>query len=249
MIPRLYVPAMPAAVEAVIPVDNGQHHYLRNVLRLGEAATVLLFNAEVGEWRGEVIAAKKSTAIKLLEQTKPALVAGGSTISLWFAPIKRDAGQFLVQKATELGVHALQPVITARTVATRVKVDRLQANAMEAAEQTERLDVPVVSAPQSLSVIMSTLAANDKLLFCDEQLGRADDSNDIISVLQQQPRDDANWILLIGPEGGFTVEEHQQLQALPQCVSVSLGPRLLRADTAALAALACWQGILGDWKS
>ena len=236
---RLYVAADLADGESVT-LDASQAHYLKTVLRLERGSPVALFNGRDGEWRAVIEGFGKGTcAVKLecraREQTPEP--------DLWlvFAPVKRARIDFLVEKATELGVSALQPVLTERTQVERVNLERLRANVREAAEQTERLTLPEVRQPLPLERALALWPAGRRLLLCDES-GR---SPDIASALHaEQP---GVWAALTGPEGGFTERELDVLRNLPFVCAVGLGPRVLRADTAALAALAVFQALLGDW--
>ncbi len=217
-----------------------QAHYLKNVLRLGPGAEVALFNGRDGEWTATVDGFGKgggsvTVATRLRGQDAPA--------DLWlvFAPIKRARLDFLVEKATELGADVLQPVLTERTQVERVNLDRMRANAMEAAEQTERLSVPVLREPQPLDRVISAWPKDRRLLLCDE----SGSSPPIAEALaREQP---GPWGALTGPEGGFAERELDALRKLPFVCPVGLGPRVLRADTAALAALAVLQALRGDW--
>jgi len=240
---RLYVPDALAS-GATLTLAEGQAHYLRNVLRLGAGAGLALFNGRDGEWRGRIDGIAKARCTVLLEaQTRKQ----GAEPDLWlvFAPVKRARIDYLVEKATELGVAALCPVRTERTIVERVNLERLRANAVEAAEQTERLTVPVVHPPESLSALVSRWPPERRLVVCDER-GRAPPIAEVVAGLRDRLAVGA--ALLIGPEGGFTETELDGLANLPFVNPVSLGPRVLRADTAALAALAVFQALAGDWR-
>jgi 16S rRNA (uracil1498-N3)-methyltransferase len=241
---RLYVPADLAAGRSV-ELSAAQAHYLRNVLRLAGGAEIALFNGRDGEFRGRIAAIDKGgCSIALEDQTR----AHQAEPDLWlvFAPVKRARIDYLVEKATELGVSALHPVHTSRTVVERVNVERLQANAIEAAEQTERLTVPVVHAPETLPALIARWPAGRRLILCDER-GQAPPIAEVVAG--QREGLSARAAVLIGPEGGFTESELDGLANLPFVNPVSLGPRVLRADTAALAALAIVQAIAGDWRN
>ncbi len=237
---RLYVTADLA--EAVsVSLDASQAHHLKNVLRLAPGAPVSLFNGRDGEWRAVIEAFGKESGTARLEARTREQVPEPD---LWlaFAPVKRARIDFLVEKATELGVSALQPVLTERTQVERVNLDRLRANVREAAEQTERLTLPDVREPLPLDRALARWPAERRLLLCDES-GTAPG---IASALgAEQP---GVWGVLTGPEGGFTQRELDALRNLPFVCPVGLGPRVLRADTAALAALAVFQALLGDWR-
>jgi len=224
-----------------IGLAASQAHYLEHVLRLPPRAEVALFNGRDGEWRGIVDGyGKGSCSVTLGERAR----AQGppSTLGLAFAPIKRARIDFLVEKATELGVGTLQPVLTERTIVSRVNLARLRANAIEAAEQTGRLDVPAVQEPTTLDRLVAAWPPGRRLLLCDE----SGTSPDIGATLAAAG--DAAWTLLTGPEGGFADRELDALKKLPFVSAAGLGPRVLRADTAALAALAVFQALKGDWR-
>jgi 16S rRNA (uracil1498-N3)-methyltransferase len=229
---RLFV-EQPIAAGAAVTLSEGQAHYLRHVMRAKAGAAVQLFNGRDGEWRAVLDLSNKRHVSALPErQTRTQEPPG----DLWFcfAPIKKTASEFLAQKATELGASALQPVITRRTIVSRVNVGRMFANAIEAAEQSDRLDVPECRDPETLGALLGAWPSTRTILFCDE--GGAPP---MIEALKG--RDLSSAAVLAGPEGGFDPEERAAIRALPQCVPVSLGPRILRADTAALAALAILQ--------
>jgi 16S rRNA (uracil1498-N3)-methyltransferase len=237
---RLYVTADLAA-GATVALDASQAHYLKNVLRLGSGEPVSLFNGRDGEWRSVIESFRKESATVRVEACTREQVPEPD-LWLLFAPVKRARIDFLVEKATELGVSALQPVLTERTQVERVNLERLRANVREAAEQTERLSLPEVREPLSLQRAIEAWPAGRRLLFCDE----SGQSPDIASALRAvQP---GVWGVLTGPEGGFTQRELDALRNLPFVSPVGLGPRVLRADTAALAALAVFQALLGDWR-
>jgi len=236
---RLYVTADLAA-GASIGLSPEQAHYLKSVLRLEPGASLALFNGRDGEWMATIDGFGKGwCSVRVGERLRAQQWEG----DLWlvFAPIKRARIDFLVEKATELGVSLLQPVLTERTQVERVNLDRLRANVMEAAEQTERLTLPEVRAPLSLDRLLASWPSDRRLLLCDE----TGESPYIAGVLATQAR--GAWALIIGPEGGFAQRELDQLRKLPFVCPVGLGPRVLRADTAALAALAVFQALLGDW--
>jgi 16S rRNA (uracil1498-N3)-methyltransferase len=238
---RLYV-AADLSAGASVGATESQAHFLRTVLRLDAGAPVALFNGRDGEWRAVIEGfGKGSCSLKVAERTREHKPEG----DLWlaFAPIKRARIDFLVEKATELGVSVLQPVITERTQVDRVNLDRLRANVLEAAEQTERLTLPEVRAPLSLDRLIAVWPAGRRLLLCDE----SGSSRDIASALRAEQT--SVWGVLTGPEGGFTERELDALKKLPFVCPVGLGPRVLRADTAALAALAVFQALVGDWPA
>ena len=246
LVTRLFVTqALGRAAE--IELDEDAAHYLRNVLRLGPGDRVALFNGRDGEWSAAIVGlAKRRARLALRERTR------GQTTEpdLWlaFAPIKRQRIDILVEKATELGAVALLPVFTQRTVMTRVNLDRLAAHAKEAAEQTERLTVPVIRQPQSLDKMLEDWPQVRRLLLCAE----AGPARPMVDALADLTRDVRNriesWAIMTGPEGGFSPSELDALGKLPFVTPVGLGPRILRADTAAIAALACWQALVGDGR-
>jgi 16S rRNA (uracil1498-N3)-methyltransferase len=238
--PRLFV-EVPLAADSVLTLSGEQSHYLVNVMRRGRGDAVLIFNGRDGEWRAKLAEAKKRACVLRVENR---LRAQTALADLWllFAPIKRQRIDLVAEKATELGVSVLQPVITERTVVAQVNVARLRAHAVEAAEQCGLLSVPELREPVALARLLDRWPPSRRILFCDEG-GTAPPA---LPVLQAQARE--SWALLLGPEGGFSDAERAQLREHKSVVPVSLGPRLLRADTAAVAALALWQAVLGDWR-
>ena len=236
---RLYVEADLGPGD-VVGIGPGQAHYLGAVLRLGRGDAIALFNGRDGEWRAEIDAIGKGWAsLRLVERRR----AQAAEPDLWllFAPIKRARIDFLAQKATELGAAVLWPVFTGRTEMSRVNLGRLRANAIEAAEQSGRLGVPAVRPAAALKVVLADWPAGRRLLLCAEQ-GPARPIAEALAAAEPA----SPWAVLTGPEGGFTGSELDDLGKLPFVTPVGLGPRLLRADTAALAALACWQALAGD---
>jgi 16S rRNA (uracil1498-N3)-methyltransferase len=235
---RLFVEADLAPGET-LTLSSEQTHYLKTVLRLKEGASIALFNGRDGEYRARIAAFGRGWCEVALEaQTR----AQGDDPDLWllFAPIKRARIDFLVEKATELGVGALYPVMTRHTAVERVNLARLRANAIEAAEQSERLSVPVLHPPQPLERLLDTWDASRRLLLCDE----SGTSPPIATALAGARA--GKWAVLVGPEGGFAETELDALKKLPFVCAVGLGPRVLRADTAALAGLAVLQALLGN---
>ncbi|WP_420403169.1 16S rRNA (uracil(1498)-N(3))-methyltransferase [Nisaea sp.] len=239
---RLFVHA-DLAEGGSVGLEKDQSHYLKNVLRLGAGARVALFNGRDGEWVAEIEGIGKGwTSLSLIDRSRPQREE--PDIWLAFAPIKRARIDFIAQKATELGASLLWPVLTERTMVDRVKTDRLLANAIEAAEQTARLSVPEIREPARLDALLDAWPEERPLIVCDETGG----GNPIAHVLSEPPFKGGTLCgLLIGPEGGFADRELDRLRQSSFVTPVSLGPRLLRADTAALAALACWQAVAGDW--
>lgn len=239
---RLHV-AAPLGPDNAVTLDGDQAHYLRAVLRLAPGDTVALFNGRDGEWLAAVEAlAKSGGRLACRRQTR----AQRAEPDLWliFAPLKHGRIDWLVEKATELGVAALLPVITRHTMVARVNGERLQAHAREAAEQTERLSVPQVHAPQRLEALLAGFPSGRRLLVCDER-GAAEPIAEAVRRLGPQP---GGWAVMTGPEGGFAAAELDAVKNLPFVSRVGLGPRILRADTAALSALAVLQALAGDWR-
>lgn len=242
--PRLFVTADLAA-GAEIPLAEGQAHYLRAVMRRSAGDGIALFNGRDGEWRAVLSELGKRRAVARAEALSRPQTAEPD---LWlvFAPLKRTATDLIAQKATEMGVSALLPVFTARTDAQRVNTDRLAAIAMEAAEQCERLSVPRVAEPRPLDALLGDWPADRRLILCDET-GRAPPAAEVFGALETDPAG-APGALMIGPEGGFAKGELDRLRKLEFVTPVALGPRILRAETAAVAVLALWQSALGDWQ-
>jgi len=224
-----------------VGLEPSQAHYVKTVLRLGPGTVVALFNGRDGEWLGRVDGLGKGwCSIELFEQHRPQ----EAPPDLWlvFAPLKRGRIDFLVEKATELGVAALYPVFTRRSVVERINLDRLRANAVEAAEQTERLSVPRLAEPEPLERLMARWPAERRLLLCDESGTAPPIAKSLTGAAP------GAFAVLVGPEGGFAETELDALRKLPFVSPVGLGPRVLRADTAALAALAVLQALAGDWR-
>jgi 16S rRNA (uracil1498-N3)-methyltransferase len=226
---------------AAVALGKDQAHYLGNVLRLKRGDEILLFNGSDGEWLAELDAVgKKEAQGRLRHQTRPQ--DEGPDLHYLFAPLKRARLDYMVQKATELGVSALRPVITRHTVAERVKPARLLANAVEAAEQCGILRVPAIMAPERLQTLLGAWDETRLLIFADESAPHA-------SPIETLRSGRAGPVaVLIGPEGGFEREERAALLAKPYVLPISLGPRVMRADTAAVAALALVNAARGDWQ-
>lgn len=241
---RLFVEAGLAAGREV-PLDEQQAHYLRNVMRRADGAPLLLFNGRDGEWRASLSArGRKGAVAEVAERTRPQ--EPEPDVWLCFAPVKRARIDYIAEKATELGVAVLQPMVTQHTAVERVNVGRLRAHAIEAAEQTERLTVPEVREPIDLGRLVDGWPSERRLLMCDET-GGGPPIAEALAALDDGSRR-APWAIVIGPEGGFAKPELAALRRIKNVTSVGLGPRILRADTAALAALACWQALVGDWR-
>ena len=241
---RLFVDhELAAGIEA--PLHEAQVHYLRHVMRRPDDAPLLLFNGRDGEWRGTLEGrGKKAAVARIVARTREQQAE--PDIWLCFAPLKRARIDYVAEKATELGVAVLQPIVTHHTVVDRVNVERLRANAVEAAEQTERLSVPEVRQPLPLDRLLDGWPGGRRMLVCDET-GGGPPIAAALAGLDDTARA-APWAIVIGPEGGFDAAELARLRRIRDVMAVGLGPRILRADTAALAALACWQALVGDWQ-
>jgi 16S rRNA (uracil1498-N3)-methyltransferase len=240
--PRLHV-AADLADGTVLPLDRAQANYLLNVLRRGPDDPVLLFNGRDGEWRARLVqTGRKDADLHVVARTRPQVPA--ADLHYLFAPLKSARLDYLAQKAVEMGVGILQPVITRYTQGDRINLDRLRANAVEAAEQCGILAIPDCPGPERLPQALAGLAPGRLLVFCDEDAP----VRDPVRALQAaaDPQAPPPLAVLIGPEGGFSEEERALIRARPGTVALSLGPRILRADTAAVAALALVQAVLGD---
>jgi 16S rRNA (uracil1498-N3)-methyltransferase len=244
---RLHVDE-PLAVGLTLGLDHQRAHFLRSVMRLSRGAWVAVFNARDGEFLAEIEGLGKGWAsLRLAERLR----APEAEADLWlvFAPIKRARLDFMVEKAVELGISALKPVMSRHTAVSRVNTERLATNAREAAEQCERLSVPAVDEPVDLMEMIDAWPAKRRLLLCAESGAAAPIAEALADMGGGATRTQAGpWAVLTGPEGGFHPSELDALRKLPFVTPVSLGPRVLRADTAALVALACWQAWLGDWR-
>jgi 16S rRNA (uracil1498-N3)-methyltransferase len=251
--PRLYID-VPLAASQAVPLDRDQANYMLNVLRLKPGDTVLLFNGRDGEWRATLAGTGKRAAAepteRVREQPQPL------DLHFLFAPLKHARLDYLVQKAVEMGVSRLQPVMTKHTQVSRLNLDRMRANAIEAAQQCGVLNLPEIMEPATFKSLTGTADAGRVLVFCDEA---ADVADPLAALAEARPqgvallpaqaaRAAAPLAVLIGPEGGFSDEEREALRQRPNVVRLALGPRILRADTAAVAALALVQAVLGDWR-
>ena len=239
---RLHVPTPLSPDSAVLP-SLDQSRYLTQVMRLEIGDELLVFNGRDGEWRctlTEVL--KKGVVLRADEQMRPQ--SCGPDVELLISVVKKSALEFAVEKAVELGVRRIRLVVTHRTQTSHVRMDRLDAIAIEAAEQTGRLDVPMIDEPVKLADLLDGWEAGTdsgrRLMFCDEAGGAP-------AMAALAETGGGPWTVLIGPEGGFSPEERERLRTLPFTTAVSLGPRILRADTAAIAALTLWQAAVGDW--
>ena len=228
-------------IDRPVLLGREQSHYLANVLRMREGAEVLVFNGRDGEWLAKVAeVGKKAVTLALEEQTRPQPPLPDLIYA--FAPIKAGRLDYMVQKAVEMGAGLIQPVITQHTQMAKVGTERLQANALEAAEQCGILAVPTVAEAVRFDALLAGWDAGRRLIFCDE--GAPDDNPlDALRTIRE-----TKLGVLIGPQGGFSEDERRQLHALPFVTAIPLGPRILRADTAAVAALAVIQAGIGDWR-
>lgn len=238
--PRLFVDAA-LVQDARVPLDRDQSNYLGNVLRLAAGAEVLAFNGRDGEWQAAIEGRKRPEGLVILQQTRPQDRLPDLTYV--FAPLKHARLDYMVQKAIEMGAAALQPVLTRFTQASRVNTERMRANVVEAAEQCGILRIAAVAEPVPLERFLSQRAAGRLLIFCDE----AAEVQDPVQSLQNTREAGGGIDVLIGPEGGFAEEERALLLRQPKILRLALGPRIMRADTAAVAALALVQAVLGDW--
>jgi 16S rRNA (uracil1498-N3)-methyltransferase len=240
---RLYVDHELGEGQSIV-LSRDQAHYLFGVMRLNVGDSVKLFNGHAGEWAAQVReAGKRAGILECLQQTRPQ--QNPPDLWLLFAPIKKARTDFIVEKATEMGAARIQPVQTTFTNAERIRQDRLQAHAVEAAEQCGGTFVPQVAELLKLDQILSDWPEDRRLMFCDESLAEHSSALTGGLVEGEQP---GKWAILIGPEGGFSDAERARLAAMPCTTSIRLGPRILRADTAAVAALTLWQSTLGDWQ-
>jgi 16S rRNA (uracil1498-N3)-methyltransferase len=241
---RLFVDA-PLAAGGRVDLGRDQAHYLRDVLRLGEGATLLVFNGRDGEWSAEVAAVPRKGASLLIRDRTRAQEAGPDLHYL-FAPLKHARLDYMVQKAVEMGARRLAPVITRHTQVMRVNGDRMRANAIEAAEQCGILALPQIAEPAPFEAVVADWPAERLMVFCDEEAEVRDPVRALIEAGGCAPGTQPSLALIVGPEGGFDRRERDALLALPRVVRLSLGPRILRADTAAVAGLALVQAVLGD---
>ncbi len=238
--PRLFVES-DLSVGARVAVDAAQGNYLLNVLRLKEGSAILLFNGRDGEWRARIVEAKRKTCALAVEE-KQREQTPLPDLHYLFAPLKHARLDYMVQKAVEMGAGRLSPVLTEFTQVSRVNLDRMRANVIEAAEQCGVIALPPIDQPRKLADALAGWESGRRLIFCDEAAPTANPAE----ALKGLPRGPA--ALLIGPEGGFSERERADLIARPYVTALSLGPRILRADTAAVAALALVQSFIGDWR-
>ncbi len=238
--PRLFVDAALAAGETVA-LERSQSNYLGNVLRLSAGGTILVFNGRDGEWQASIAGRKRPDNLNIVAQTRPQDRL--PDLAYVFAPLKHARLDYMVQKAVEMGASSLQPVLTRFTQVSRVNGERMRANVIEAAEQCGILSLATVAEPVPLDRYLGQREVQRLLVFCDE----AADATDPLQALRSGLAASNGIDVLIGPEGGFAEEERAILLRQPQTLRLSLGPRILRADTAAVAALALVQAALGDW--
>jgi len=238
--PRLFVDAALAAGETVA-LERSQSNYLGNVLRLSAGGTILVFNGRDGEWQASILGRKRPDSVNIVAQTRPQDRL--PDLAYVFAPLKHARLDYMVQKAVEMGASSLQPVLTRFTQVSRVNGERMRANVIEAAEQCGILSIADVAEPVALERYLAQRDGQRRLVFCDE----AADATDPLQALRSDQAASTGIDVLIGPEGGFAEEERAILLRQPRTLRLSLGPRILRADTAAVAALALVQAALGDW--
>ena len=221
-----------------VPLNKDQAHYIFSVMRKSIGETILIFDGNNGEWEASIEEiSKKSGVLFCIKQTKPQIMP--PDLWLFFCPLKKVRTDFIVEKATELGVARIIPVQTEHTNVDRIKLSRLSAHAIEAAEQCGGTYIPKIEELQKINEVLENFPPDRRLLFCDEKL-QASEVN--LENLKK-----GKWAILVGPEGGFSEVERNHLKGLKFTFSISLGPRILRADTAAVTAISLWQNYLGDW--
>jgi 16S rRNA (uracil1498-N3)-methyltransferase len=240
---RLYVNA-PLAEAVHVELDQVQTNYVRNVLRLEEGAVILVFNGRDGEWKAAVKATRRKLVVLTVEEMTR-VQEPHPDLRYLFAPLKHARQDYMIEKAVEMGAGLLRPVLTRRTQTHRINDDRMRAHAIEAAEQCGILTIPDIAPAIKLEALLDTWDNDCLLIFCDED---APSDNPLTALRQRGATKGAPLAVLIGPEGGFDAMEREALLGLPQVLRLSLGPRILRADTAAVAALALLQATLGDWR-
>lgn len=236
---RLYIPQH-LAQETRLILDESQSHYLCNVMKMRVGEKISCFDNRSGEYGCEIAEInKKQCVLKVKSHDKP--FEQVPDVWLLFAPVKKDKTDFIIQKATELGVRKIIPVITRHTISERVKTERFVAQAIEASEQCRRVDIPEVATTVKFTDLWASWKRERKLYYMDETLN----GKPVKTAFSKAPEKCA---ILVGPEGGFSSEELEKLRSLPYAEGVSLGKRILRAETAVVAALSCWQALRGDWK-
>jgi len=237
---RLFV-VEPLSKGASLTLDRSQAHYLTTVLRKSVGDSVRLFNGKDGEWQADIVQqSKKQVTLTLTKHLRVQQMA--PDIHLMFAPVRKHRTAFILEKATELGVSHICPVITTRTQFPKLNIEKSRAQIIEAAEQTERLDIPTLSVPQKLDNLLDGWTSQRRILFADE----AGDAQPAIEALGSIT---GPMAILIGPEGGFDSKERQRVRLMDNVTPVSLGPRILRADTAALSLITLWQAVHGDYMA
>lgn len=237
---RLYI-AEPLTPKKTLPLTDEQSHYLKNVVKYTPNDKLYCFDNQNGEFLCDIVEqTKKQTLIQVKEQTKPFYAC--PDVWLLFCPLKKDKTDFVIEKATELGCRTILPVISQYTNCTNIKIERYIAQSVEAAEQCRRTDLPLIEPPKKLTDILKNWDTSRTLYFMDETLTSAP----FFDLLQQEKKHKA--AILVGPEGGFSEHELTLLRTLPFAKGATLGPRILRAETAVAAALSCWQLIAGDWR-
>lgn len=237
---RLYI-EQKLSEGVAIEATPSQANYLLNVLRLGDGDEILLFDGEHGEWLAQIARAdKRQCTLEARRQTRPQ--ASGPDVHYLFAPVKRARLDFMVEKATELGASAIRPVITRRTIVSRVKQERMRANVIEAAEQCGILRIPQIFEPMKMETVLSQWDDDRLIIFCDEEAPVSSPLEALAGINIDTP-----CAVLIGPEGGFDPQEREKLRGLGPVLPISLGPRVMRADTAAVAILTLVNAALGDW--
>jgi 16S rRNA (uracil1498-N3)-methyltransferase len=243
--PRLFLDE-PLEAGRSLELSRAQANYLGNVLRLTDGAPVLVFNGRDGEWQAKLRTVRKTAVLDVLEQTRPQTAAGD--LEYLFAPLKHARLDYMVQKAVEMGASRLVPVLTRHTQTKRVNLERMRANAIEAAEQCGILNLPQIANPLTLEAFVDGWTPTRLLVFCDEDAEIADPVAALSPARSGGLAGPMPVSLLVGPEGGFAEDERNALGELPNVIRLALGPRILRADTAAVAALALVQAVLGDWR-
>jgi 16S rRNA (uracil1498-N3)-methyltransferase len=239
--PRLFVDAA-LARGATVALERGQSNYLGNVLRLGAGDTILVFNGRDGEWQASIAGGKRPDQLTIAAQTRPQDHL--PDLAYVFAPLKHARLDYMVQKAVEMGANRLQPILTRFTQVSRVNLARMHANVIEAAQQCGILSLAAVEEPAPLERFLAQRKPERLLVFCDEAAAASDPLNALRAATRAAGVD-----VLIGPEGGFADDERALLMRQERTLRISLGPRILRADTAAVAALALVQAALGDWAN
>jgi 16S rRNA (uracil1498-N3)-methyltransferase len=244
--PRLYLD-QPLAAGASIALDAAQANYLGNALRMKTGDSVLVFNGRDGEWRGTLAGAgKRRFALAVADRTR--VQTDALDLHYLFAPLKHARLDYVAQKAVEMGASRLQPVITRHAQVARVNLERMRANAIEAAEQCGILTLPDIGAPLTFERMLAERDPARLLVFCDEDAEVKDPIAALAAARDDRRAEPRPLAVLVGPEGGFAEEERAALLALPNAVRLALGPRILRADTATVAALALVGAVLGDWR-